>query len=76
MYGLSFGDMIFDLEPRSKGQMDFFSNISKTMRDRDSICIVDIYEIISGLSFGAMTFDLRPRSKVIWALSSNISKTM
>ena len=64
MYGLSRGAMTFDLGPRSKVKNAIFANISKTTRDRDFICIVDIYEIIYGLSIGAMIFDLGPRSKV------------
>ena len=51
-----------DLE-RSK--MLFFSIISQTIIDRDSICIMDIYELIYGLSFGTLTLDLEPRSKVM-----------
>ena len=36
----------------------FFSNISKTMRDRDSIRIADLLEIIYALSLCTVTFDL------------------
>ena len=68
--------MRFDLEPRSTGQMDFLSNISKIMSDRDFICIVHISEIIYGLSFGAMTFDPEPTSKGQMDFLSNISKIM
>ena len=64
IYGLSFGVMTFDLDPRSKFKWTFSSNISKTTRERGSICIVDTWEIIYGLSFAAMTFDLDQRSKV------------
>ena len=42
IYGLPFGAMTFDLEPRAKGQMGICWNISKATRDRDSICIVDV----------------------------------
>ena len=66
--------MTFDLEARSKGQMEFFSYISKTMRDRDSVCIVDILEIIYWVSFSEMTFDPEPRSKGQMNFFSNISK--
>ena len=68
--------MTFDLKPGSKGQMDFMSNISKIMSDRDFICIVHILEIIYGLLFGAMTFDLDRRSKGQMNFLSNISKIM
>ena len=66
--------MTFDHGPRSKVKNAIFSNISKIMRGRDFICILDIWEIIHTLSFGAMTFDLNPRSKVKNAIFSNISK--
>ena len=46
--------------------MHFFLKISKTMQDRDLLCIADIYEIIYGLSFCAFSFDLGSRSKVKW----------
>ena len=59
--------MTFDLGPRSKVTNAIFTNISKTMRDRGFISIIDIQGTIYGLSFGAMTFDLEPRSKVIHA---------
>ena len=64
IYGLSIGDMTFDLGSRSRGQIAILTNIFETMRDRDFICIIYIQEIIYGLSFGAMTFDLGSRSKV------------
>ena len=56
--------------------MDFFSNISITMRDRGYISIKDIKEIISGLSFGVLTFDLHQRSKGQTDFFSNIEKIM
>ena len=42
IYGLSFGVMTFDLGSRSKVKNDILANISKSMRDGDSICIIDI----------------------------------
>ena len=68
--------MIFHLGPRSRGKNAIFTNISKTMRDRDSISVVDKSEIIYGLSCGAMTFELDPRSSGQYAIFANISKTM
>ena len=35
-------DMTFDLGPRSKVKYAIFANNSKSMRARDSICIIDI----------------------------------
>ena len=42
IYGLSFGAMTFDLGSRSEVKNAIFANISKTMIDRDFICIVNI----------------------------------
>ena len=67
--------MTFDLGARSKVQNVIFTNIWKTMRDRDFISIVDIKETIYGLSFGAVTFDLGPRSRVQNVIFADISKT-
>ena len=68
--------MTFDLGPRSKVKNAIFTNITKTMRDRYFICIIDLKEVIYGLSFGAMTFDLGPWSKVKNAIFTNITKIM
>ena len=46
--------MLFDLESKSKVKQAFLSNLSKTKRDRDSICVVEIEEIVYSLSFGVM----------------------
>ena len=67
MYGLSFGAITF--------QNAIFANISKAMRDREFISIIDIQETIHGLSFGAMNFVLGPRSRGQNAIFANISKT-
>ena len=50
-----FMNMTFDL---SRSHNRFFVNFSKTIRDTDSSCITDLYEIIYELSFNAMTYDL------------------
>ena len=39
IYGVSYGAMTFDLRFRSKVVLTFFLNITKTMKDRDTICI-------------------------------------
>ena len=54
--------MTLTLDDLESSKILFFPIISETIIDRDSICIMDIYQIIYGLSFGAMTFDLEQRS--------------
>ena len=69
MYGLSFGDMTFDLGQRSKVKKPILVNFSKNMRGRDSIYITNLLEIMYWLLFGVMTCDLGPRSRSKMILS-------